>query len=542
MSLFQTKITVEPDTPIIALSDIHADIDSLIIALRDCAQVIKKKTNQNVIKPDGTESEPQLKLDDTKRTEENIREEAGDQLLEYLLSLDLNVPENDELFKLNVDLGYEWIGGKSHVVIIGDILDGKRKTLLKSTFKQYVNQYPQVEVKILMFLNKLDELAASNEGKVIKLIGNHEHVNFTKNKATIESFAFSNDIPQKKSFYDPVYDDIRASTYYNGISRMEYFNIDRPGYELYKERGTGILLLIDNGKDHLIFCHGTLTNQLTYGEIDEINTNINNNNLQTNYNDTTINYSRNFKNLNDQTNSILWARDMGEDSKINNRFDNNTDFCENHVNTIINNFCKDSECENDKVKIILGHCTQNYSSYYDTRNRTFKTVEEEDSKRIIYNGKEIHEGLTDFSRNIIFGITMECDSPKSDSSRTLGSNKRIFRVDVGSSRGFDQDLRRVPDRIQKNKDINQIPMKKYLHSRTPQVLYIKDGDFKIIKSKYENTQKHQPRVWVEEEVDSNIGINSQLLPRLTATIVQPGGYYQKYLKYKQKYLQLKKTL
>lgn len=37
---FTTKIVVPKDTPIIALSDIHSDIDSLIISLRDYAKVI----------------------------------------------------------------------------------------------------------------------------------------------------------------------------------------------------------------------------------------------------------------------------------------------------------------------------------------------------------------------------------------------------------------------------------------------------------------------------------------------------------------------
>lgn len=41
--MFETKIVIPHNTPIYALSDIHADIDALIIALRDCAHVIKKK-------------------------------------------------------------------------------------------------------------------------------------------------------------------------------------------------------------------------------------------------------------------------------------------------------------------------------------------------------------------------------------------------------------------------------------------------------------------------------------------------------------------
>ena len=41
--VWQTNIYDPNITRIIALSDIHGDIHALIIALRDCAQVIKKK-------------------------------------------------------------------------------------------------------------------------------------------------------------------------------------------------------------------------------------------------------------------------------------------------------------------------------------------------------------------------------------------------------------------------------------------------------------------------------------------------------------------
>ena len=42
-NLFKTELMIPLDTPIISLSDIHGDIDALIIALRDCAKVIKSK-------------------------------------------------------------------------------------------------------------------------------------------------------------------------------------------------------------------------------------------------------------------------------------------------------------------------------------------------------------------------------------------------------------------------------------------------------------------------------------------------------------------
>ena len=84
---------------IIALSDIHGDMHALIVAFRDCAQIIRKK-------PDHINPNPeQLDLE-----------------TEGLLELNLNI---HEAIYQN-DLNYEWCGGNTNVVICGDILDGYR--------------------------------------------------------------------------------------------------------------------------------------------------------------------------------------------------------------------------------------------------------------------------------------------------------------------------------------------------------------------------------------------------------------------------------
>ena len=257
--------------------------------MRDCAQVIRKKQSQLIINPNGTSFEPKLMTDKSRITEENIRDDNNDQLLEYLLGININDPELEAMYKNNIDLGYEWIGGNTHVVIIGDILDGLRSsprvksvsTPLKASLNEYVNQYPQIEVKILMFLNKLDELAIKYGGRVFKLIGNHEHLNFT-NSESINYYAFGNNINNLKKLYfnstslDNNVSALEKKDYYNNFSRREYFNIDKPGYDLFVNRGSGVLLIIDNSIHQYVFCHGTLSNRITYTELNDINKIINN--------------------------------------------------------------------------------------------------------------------------------------------------------------------------------------------------------------------------------------------------------------------------
>ena len=50
--VWNTNIYDPTITRIIALSDIHGDIHSLIIALRDCARVIRKKNGFNPLELD----------------------------------------------------------------------------------------------------------------------------------------------------------------------------------------------------------------------------------------------------------------------------------------------------------------------------------------------------------------------------------------------------------------------------------------------------------------------------------------------------------
>ena len=64
----------------------------------------------------------------------------------------------------------KWIGNDTHVVQLGDILDGGgRGTTFKSN--------PMEEFQIYDFLNNLDIEARNNGGRVHYLIGNHELMN-----------------------------------------------------------------------------------------------------------------------------------------------------------------------------------------------------------------------------------------------------------------------------------------------------------------------------------------------------------------------------
>jgi len=459
---------------IIAFSDIHADIDSLIINLRDCANVIKKNHEFDL----------------------NIRDED----LEYLLNIDLNMNESD----YRVNLNYEWCGGDTYVVIIGDILDGLRSDTPTYNNK-HINYYPQLEIKIIKFLNFLDDEAKKKGGRIIKLIGNHELENFKGNRDLINSYAFSEDLK-------------KGDNYYKGISRQRYFNFDNEGFILYKHGGTGVLLKINNN----IFVHGRITNinLKTYTEInDYINTTIDFTNIHN------PNYEMFDQFIKLKRESPLWGRKYGDESKINDRFDNNKKFCK-EVQTNLINFCKSIEnCNPLNLRIIIGHCPQNYSSWFDKKNKTFSKIMNFNNIEVLEG--PIYSGKIDLDKNIVFGISMECDKGEqlSDSDKNI-----IYRVDTGTSRAFDKEQVYLPNpayNLQRGILSHQDYEKKMLLSRTPQILEIMENDIKIIRSRIRNTRIHQPRPTYEKLIEQN--------PELS---LENDYYKKKYLKYKMKYINI----
>lgn len=544
-TLFKTNYSVPDDTPIIALSDIHADMDALIITFRDCAKIIAKNkiateldikmkksisakrfdakyAVDNAVYVYKYMNVDKLSYDDAinRRLSEIgpsvntpieldlIRANNNDILLEGFLNINLDVAGN----MYNDDLGYDWIGTNTHVVIIGDILDGKRiEQQNRSTSTptkigkgtEFINQYNQVEIKILRFLNVMDEIAERYNGRVFKLVGNHEISNFAMHNTLsreqfIGAYAFGNSNA-----------NVSDNTYYTNQSRSEYFKFSGDGFELFRKRGTGVILKINNN----IFIHGSLVDGNNNAPSFQTYININNS-----LNDLTID-----KNIlmatcldiaDDTPGNGLWSRIDGDDVAMNRRFSNNDSYCID-LNIRIEKFCTTliqndvtAKCDKKNIRLIVGHCPQNYISYENSQGRTFNTAVQIDGVSEEVSGG-IHEGVSISDTRTVFGISMECTKPDQNT---------VYRVDVGQSRGF--DVRTTDQQL-----ITNPGAVRYLFSRTPQILYIKNDKTKIIRSLHENTRRHQPRDWLEimhERAVSGSGF------------IQNGGYYRKTMKYLEK--------
>lgn len=72
---------------------------------------------------------------------------------------------------------YDWIGGKTHVVQLGDQIDNCRPTNFICSEKGKVDNDKANDAKIIDFMDELDKKATESGGRVISLLGNHEVMN-----------------------------------------------------------------------------------------------------------------------------------------------------------------------------------------------------------------------------------------------------------------------------------------------------------------------------------------------------------------------------
>jgi hypothetical protein len=510
---FETVIQDDSIQKIYSFSDIHADMDSLLICLRDCAKVIVKK--------------------------EGFDYRVGE--------FDNNA---DELCNINIcdsdgtyvdDLNYEWNPESKNVcvVIIGDILDGVRTESYLADMKPS-NYKPQIEIKIFRFLNSLMEKAQEYNSRLIKLLGNHEINNISP---------FYGDFVNKYIFNE----NKGFSNYYRGCTRFNVFNKGKIGFDLIMKNGNGIIVKVNNN----IFVHGQLAMKYNMVHYKAINKFLNNTNKSI-INPLTrgfFDFEALINELNDSKSSPLWLRNFGSEIETELRITNpraSRTFCSDLKRLFTTLFPPDTGVDINKLRLVIGHCPQYFSSIFSYVNKTFTNLELSEDRTVEYISPPSSVGIPSVSNNLLFGISMECNKDEPENPH----DHHIYKVDVGSSRGFDQSAEsyiinnnncdmEIYSKYMEVKGEKKIKMsedcvavgnakvyneKLLLGSRVPQVLEFSGDQLKnprIIRSTIKNTRINQPR----EVYEKNIRDESSL--KLS------NSYYKKYLKYKNKYVALR---
>jgi hypothetical protein len=348
-----------------------------------------------------------------------------------LLNIDIPNPEYKS------DLNYEWCGGNSIVVFTGDLIHGKRSPYAYRIF------FPQEELKIYSLINSLEQQALNVNGKIIKLLGNHEVAEvFYETDIFIEQYS----IPDKVNIHNILY-----------LNKGKYL-------------GTcGLLVKIND----FIFSHAGF-------KVDNI-PNISNIEIKTLIHDKIFIIDQ-FKCLNNVINEILKNNMLTDENKkmidaiyaitsgrdiigYNSGYihdddspadssENKSNFC----NELTNHFSKfiGDKGKSKYLKLVVGHSPQDIS-----RKLHRLSEKKRENGHIVYE-KPYNLYTTPLDNDLKHTISLDCFDKD--------SNPRIFCIDIGMSTAFDEIyLNDIP------KTISDLKVK------CPQVLQIN----------YTNVEKHE---------------------------------------------------
>lgn len=428
---------------VIVLSDIHADLEAFIICLRDCAQVIKKQNGYEFIqhKPDAD-------------------------LLNQLHCSSVHHPDYAD------DLHYHWVGGDTLVVIVGDLIDGAREdeSVKKSPLSnEELAYYPQVEIKLLRFINALNLQAAVDKGKggIIKVLGNHDYENFKGNTDMMESYVFTPDRANDNYYLHPKTG--------KSESRYEYFQFGHDGYKLYQETlGMYLFYHLDN----MLFIHGqlpsrkTLNEGITMQKLERINEL-----LRKPFTEKIRTQLEQFDPIIEE---MLWSRTFGD---IEERGEQTPEEFEIMFKQDMIQFTG-----SDTMRLFIGHCQQ-HTVHAQPKGQIRTTLSHLCSRNEVsevYDNKNIYKGPPDSTcntKNKTFGIVTECFLQKQDGL----FQPQLFKMDIGMSRGQEY--------IEEYKELEtgKIGEVNYFRPKAPQVVELIGPNMRIHRCTMRNMVPHMDR-------------------------------------------------
>ena len=385
--IYYYKMSLQRPTTqrVVALSDIHADLEALVVTLRDCAKVIRKKNFQSHQTDD--ELYRQLELP-------NVNDSAY-------------IP----------DLGYEWSGNDTIVVIVGDLIDGARESdsVTKAEGIELA-YYPQVEIKLLLFINAINTQARHLNGGIVKVLGNHDYENFKGNEDMVNDYAFTPD-RDNECYYQH-----KDGTW---ESRKTFFRFGHEGYRLYQETlGMYIIFRVNN----LLFVHGQLPTKkflereatlLTFETLHAL--------LRQPY---TNEVGEKIKLYDDLISDVLWGREYGDPDERHNEKDAEM---EERVKSDISAFCG-KVCGDINMTIFVGHCQQHLVHQDKSVRSTLAHFCRRNKVAETFDNTEIYTGKPDAKEqhvNKTFGIVTEWEyEPKQNRHIPI-----LVKLDVAVGRG-----------------------------------------------------------------------------------------------------------
>jgi len=146
-----------------------------------------------------------------------------------------------------IDKSGNWTGGSTHVIQMGDTMDGKRPGVKMN--KMYMEESGELE--IILYILILDSQAKLTGGRVISILGNHElysHYFNNDNKGFIRDYVKKADIDVFK---------------YHGLDRQKFLLPGNEGGKLFGRTRPIIYQIGD-----FLFIHGSITDAMIRYNLD----------------------------------------------------------------------------------------------------------------------------------------------------------------------------------------------------------------------------------------------------------------------------------
>ena len=368
-----------------------------------------------------------------------------------------------------IDNENNWTGNNTWVVLAGDMIDRHRHGYsvedCRSETCKGSGEIKNEEVKIQELLNKLAKQAETKNGKIIKLLGNHETGHLNK---TIDPNKYSTEFNLK-----------------NDNNRFESWGPGGEKSKLLFENGGRLIVKVGDW----IIVHGGIVKDIINLANNLIKV-IKNNKiaergdflikanemLLKKYNKELKGTEEELWNLyTNSNNAIVWNRTLGSSKN----------FVESDANPCENTLRKSLELLGyGRGRIVVAHChTQEcdlngYTLFENPKNNEENKYKYPNADVLELNSEnkgltcKLNKGQIDKECPKVLGISYDCPDDKG-----IG---RLWRLDVAMSRGFD-NLNTI---IKHYEDDNLVD---YWNSRKPQVLEIehnKEGDnVRVLRSK-----------------------------------------------------------
>lgn len=494
---------VYPNPPgkIVFLGDIHGDYEAMIAKLR-IANLIHDLKGTNM--SDGLHCIVDVK-------EEGKREKLGE------------ASENSKEVKR-----WQWTGGNTYVVVLGDMVDRKRGTIKETNHTP--GEFFQEEEIIQHVLNDLRDQAEKKGGKVIKICGNHEYHNLMGNRSFIKKYSTDFARRRDRHVYKRVM-NFRAG----GKMRNLLKGLSGTANEDESSRNFHCIALIGDW----IAVHGGVAEKLvkfirTEKENSEklLTTKVDNaaylNDLHyfiSLLDDIFQDFLNNFE-ISQRDNAVRKLLPVSEELKLNKGKFSVPNFVANNAvfktimkevteNRVLGKSDHSNACAQfdsflkllnapSNIKIAVAHVVQPYkvfdsksfsyvlsptsSSQFEYPYADVFTKRTGDDDIICYSRASRLHMKNIWGRGLCFpGITYACPSN--------GDEGRVWRIDVGASRAFDMFTQQTKDlwlkEIPRWRETQKNPLwynynqthRAFLLSRRPQVLVVQDQKVLVLKSK-----------------------------------------------------------